>query len=60
MESRLGRRISCADPSAPDGILAGLAAPKIWVDVSTVSPGYERRDIAALFRVLERLAGNSA
>src|SRR6185436_15582104 len=24
--------------SGPDGILAGLAAPKIWVDVSTVSP----------------------
>ena len=28
--------------SAPDGILAGLAAPKIWVDVSTVSPRVSR------------------
>jgi hypothetical protein len=25
--------------SGSDGILAGLAAPKVWVDVSTVSPG---------------------
>ncbi|HWX09063.1 MAG TPA: NAD(P)-dependent oxidoreductase [Gaiellaceae bacterium] len=28
--------------SGPDGILAGLAAPKIWVDVSTVSPSVSR------------------
>jgi 3-hydroxyisobutyrate dehydrogenase-like beta-hydroxyacid dehydrogenase len=28
--------------SGPDGILAGLAAPRIWVDVSTVSPGASR------------------
>jgi 3-hydroxyisobutyrate dehydrogenase-like beta-hydroxyacid dehydrogenase len=28
--------------SGPDGILAGLAAPKIWVDMSTVSPGASR------------------
>jgi 3-hydroxyisobutyrate dehydrogenase-like beta-hydroxyacid dehydrogenase len=28
--------------SGPDGILAGLAAPKIWVDVSTVSPRASR------------------
>jgi 3-hydroxyisobutyrate dehydrogenase-like beta-hydroxyacid dehydrogenase len=28
--------------SGPDGILAGLAAPKIWVDVSTVSPHVSR------------------
>ncbi|HVH51614.1 MAG TPA: NAD(P)-dependent oxidoreductase [Gaiellaceae bacterium] len=29
--------------SGPDGILAGLAAPKIWVDVSTVSPHVSRQ-----------------
>ena len=28
--------------SGPDGILAGLAAPKIWVDMSTVSPRASR------------------
>jgi 3-hydroxyisobutyrate dehydrogenase-like beta-hydroxyacid dehydrogenase len=28
--------------SGPDGILSGLAAPKIWVDVSTVSPRVSR------------------
>jgi 3-hydroxyisobutyrate dehydrogenase-like beta-hydroxyacid dehydrogenase len=28
--------------SGPDGILAGLTAGKIWVDVSTVSPGASR------------------
>lgn len=28
--------------SGPDGILAGLAAPKIWVDVSTVGPSVSR------------------
>src|SRR6266576_2371131 len=28
--------------SGPDGILAGLAAEKIWVDVSTVSPQASR------------------
>ena len=28
--------------SGPDGILAGLAAGKIWVDVSTVSPAVSR------------------
>ena len=28
--------------SGPDGILAGLAAPKIWVDMSTVSPHVSR------------------
>jgi 3-hydroxyisobutyrate dehydrogenase-like beta-hydroxyacid dehydrogenase len=28
--------------SGPDGILAGLAAEKIWVDVSTVSPRASR------------------
>ena len=28
--------------AGPDGILAGLAAPKIWVDVSTVSPHVSR------------------
>jgi 3-hydroxyisobutyrate dehydrogenase len=28
--------------SGPDGILAGLAGGKIWVDVSTVSPGASR------------------
>ena len=28
--------------SGPDGILAGLAADKIWVDVSTVNPGVSR------------------
>jgi 3-hydroxyisobutyrate dehydrogenase-like beta-hydroxyacid dehydrogenase len=28
--------------SGPDGILAGLSAPKIWVDMSTVSPRASR------------------
>jgi 3-hydroxyisobutyrate dehydrogenase-like beta-hydroxyacid dehydrogenase len=28
--------------SGPDGVLAGLAAGKIWVDMSTVSPGASR------------------
>jgi 3-hydroxyisobutyrate dehydrogenase-like beta-hydroxyacid dehydrogenase len=28
--------------SGPDGILAGLDAPKVWVDVSTVSPRISR------------------
>jgi 3-hydroxyisobutyrate dehydrogenase-like beta-hydroxyacid dehydrogenase len=28
--------------SGPDGILAGLAAGKVWVDMSTVSPGASR------------------
>jgi 3-hydroxyisobutyrate dehydrogenase-like beta-hydroxyacid dehydrogenase len=28
--------------SGPDGILSGLAAPKIWVDMSTVSPRASR------------------
>jgi 3-hydroxyisobutyrate dehydrogenase-like beta-hydroxyacid dehydrogenase len=28
--------------SGPDGILSGLSAPKIWVDLSTVSPGVSR------------------
>jgi 3-hydroxyisobutyrate dehydrogenase-like beta-hydroxyacid dehydrogenase len=28
--------------SGPDGILAGLSAEKIWVDMSTVSPGVSR------------------
>ncbi len=28
--------------SGPDGILAGLSAPKIWIDVSTVSPRASR------------------
>lgn len=28
--------------SGPDGILAGLAAPKIWIDMSTVSPHVSR------------------
>src|SRR3989475_5330472 len=28
--------------SGPDGILGGLAAPKIWVDMSTVSPRVSR------------------
>ncbi len=31
--------------SAPDGILGGLAKPKIWVDMSTVSPR-ARRELA--------------
>src|SRR6476659_1469566 len=31
--------------SGPDGILAGLATEKVWVDVSTVSPQVSR-DIA--------------
>ena len=29
--------------SGPDGILAGLAAPKIWIDMSTVSPRVSRK-----------------
>jgi 3-hydroxyisobutyrate dehydrogenase-like beta-hydroxyacid dehydrogenase len=37
--------------SGPDGILAGLAAEKVWVDVSTVSPQVSR-DLAG--RVRER------
>jgi 3-hydroxyisobutyrate dehydrogenase-like beta-hydroxyacid dehydrogenase len=37
--------------SGPDGILAGLAAEKVWVDVSTVSP-HVSRDLAQ--RVRER------
>src|SRR5438105_3337687 len=37
--------------SAPDGILAGLAEPKIWVDMSTVSP-HASRELAE--RVRER------
>jgi 3-hydroxyisobutyrate dehydrogenase-like beta-hydroxyacid dehydrogenase len=37
--------------SGPDGILAGLAAGKVWVDMSTVSP-HVSRDIAQ--RVRER------
>lgn len=37
--------------SGPDGILAGLAAGKVWVDVSTVSPQVSR-DLAK--RVRER------
>ena len=37
--------------SGPDGILAGLAAEKVWVDVSTVSPRLSR-DLAQ--RVRER------
>jgi 3-hydroxyisobutyrate dehydrogenase-like beta-hydroxyacid dehydrogenase len=28
--------------SGPDGVLAGIAAPKIWVDMSTVSPHVSR------------------
>jgi 3-hydroxyisobutyrate dehydrogenase-like beta-hydroxyacid dehydrogenase len=37
--------------SGPDGILAGLAAEKIWVDVSTVSPGASR-ELAERVRAL--------
>jgi 3-hydroxyisobutyrate dehydrogenase-like beta-hydroxyacid dehydrogenase len=37
--------------SGPDGILAGLAAGKIWVDMSTVSPRASR-ELAALVREL--------
>ncbi len=37
--------------SGPDGILAGLAAGKIWVDVSTVSPRASR-ELAARAREL--------
>jgi 3-hydroxyisobutyrate dehydrogenase len=33
--------------SGPDGILAGLAAGKVWVDMSTVSP-HVSRDVAQL------------
>jgi 3-hydroxyisobutyrate dehydrogenase len=33
--------------SGPDGILAGLAAGKVWVDMSTVSP-HVSRDVAEL------------
>src|SRR6476620_2847392 len=32
-----------AAASGPDGILAGLAADKVWVDVSTVSPRVSRQ-----------------
>jgi 3-hydroxyisobutyrate dehydrogenase-like beta-hydroxyacid dehydrogenase len=32
--------------SGPDGILAGITEPKIWIDMSTVSP-HVSRDIAA-------------
>jgi 3-hydroxyisobutyrate dehydrogenase len=39
--------------SGPDGILAGLAAPKIWVDMSTVSP-HASRELA------ERVRGEGA
>jgi 3-hydroxyisobutyrate dehydrogenase-like beta-hydroxyacid dehydrogenase len=39
--------------SGPDGILAGLAAGKVWVDMSTVSP-HVSRDLAQ--RVRERHA----
>jgi 3-hydroxyisobutyrate dehydrogenase-like beta-hydroxyacid dehydrogenase len=35
--------------SGPDGILGGLATPKIWVDMSTVSP-HARRDLAKRVR----------
>jgi 3-hydroxyisobutyrate dehydrogenase-like beta-hydroxyacid dehydrogenase len=35
--------------SAPDGILAGLAAGKVWVEMSTVSP-HVSRDLAQLVR----------
>lgn len=31
--------------SGPDGVLAGLGAPQVWVDVSTVSP-HVSRDLA--------------
>ena len=31
--------------SGPDGILAGLTEPKVWIDMSTVSPGASR-DVA--------------
>jgi 3-hydroxyisobutyrate dehydrogenase-like beta-hydroxyacid dehydrogenase len=37
--------------SGPDGILAGLAAEKIWVDVSTVSPAASR-ELAERVRAL--------
>jgi 3-hydroxyisobutyrate dehydrogenase-like beta-hydroxyacid dehydrogenase len=37
--------------SGPDGILAGLTAPKIWVDVSTVSPRASR-ELAERVRAL--------
>jgi 3-hydroxyisobutyrate dehydrogenase-like beta-hydroxyacid dehydrogenase len=36
--------------SGPDGILAGLTAPKIWVDMSTVSPRASR-DLSKRVRV---------
>jgi 3-hydroxyisobutyrate dehydrogenase-like beta-hydroxyacid dehydrogenase len=39
--------------SGPDGILAGLAAPKIWVDMSTVSPRASRE-------LAERVRGQGA
>jgi 3-hydroxyisobutyrate dehydrogenase len=42
--------------SGPDGILAGLAAGKIFLDMSTVSP-QASRELAALFQVLARTAG---
>jgi 3-hydroxyisobutyrate dehydrogenase-like beta-hydroxyacid dehydrogenase len=35
--------------TGPDGILAGLAAPKIWVDLSTVSP-HASRELAERVR----------
>jgi 3-hydroxyisobutyrate dehydrogenase-like beta-hydroxyacid dehydrogenase len=35
--------------SGPDGILAGLAHPKVWVDMSTVSPS-AGREVADLVR----------
>jgi 3-hydroxyisobutyrate dehydrogenase-like beta-hydroxyacid dehydrogenase len=42
-----------AAASGPDGILAGLAAGKIWVDVSTVSPRVSRQ-------LAERVRGQGA
>ena len=35
--------------SGPDGLLAGLSAPKVWADMSTVSPSVSRR-VAARVR----------
>ena len=37
--------------SGPDGVLAGLAAEKIWVDMSTVSPAASR-ELAERVRAL--------
>ena len=37
--------------SGPDGILAGLTAEKIWVDLSTVSPAMSR-EVAGRVRAL--------